>query len=801
MDLGTIRSARRLVTASRSILAAAVAVACLVSAPNAQTLPMPVPAAEQIQVELQPTVRGPGLLLTWPVPERSASTRIALVDTAVGLDFPVTVGGAYNDNYDRLLRFVIPYDGGSTLTRTVGTTLQNRFVCAWSNANSERTGVIGGEINLSNTGGVWVRDAGGVWSQLNNNEGLPRYLPYTNIVHMANRADGTLFAVLSSGALIQNDPVGLFRAAPGQAWQEVAPATFGKTRRLAVVALHPTDANRFAAGDRQTGLFVTSDGGATFTQWTRSLDPDFSPMPVGFEVTALTWTAARLYVAVLNMGLFVSADHGATFTRLAGLSEPDGAGGVRAPEIRTIAEDPSNSDRILVGIASGGVTSFYGIYESLDAGATWTSLNNTFVAFPDDDPETEPDPSAAKTVLRIDINPTNSAAMLIGTATQGLWYTTDGGQIWYEANTPYVNEASFPTKPDVWDFARHGGAIYTVMRNYGVHVSSDQGQSWSVVADQPFNKLGRRLLSTDAGLVMASTGGGIFSPPVTFPLSAAMTNAATAEANRNINFGIDLTFGPGSVTWTGQSQDGTPLAVVFSLICETFQGWVVWRAMGGEPDNMAMIGRFDLNNPETCIEGFCGDDSYVPLPNCFAERRAACFDFGQPGYVSFYDGDIFNGFSYFYAITPFDYGNTAMLADPVALNSPMVFPARFPGDSLGEGPGNRFSYDVNLGAQPARGGEGVYVFPNPLRRGRGIAGGEGEQVIWTNLPPSSRVQVFTLAGDQLADLPRPGESQDGSNIFWVTRNEDNQLLAAGIYLWRVIMPEQSDHWGKLVIIR
>jgi hypothetical protein len=192
----------------------------------------------------------------------------------------------------------------------------------------------------------------------------------------------------------------------------------------------------------------------------------------------------------------------------------------------------------------------------------------------------------------------------------------------------------------------------------------------------------------------------------------------------------------------------------------------------------------------------------VLLPNCFSERRAACFDTTVPGQVSFYDGEVFNGFSYYYSVTPFDYGDVSIVVDPLSLSTPMIFPARFPRDpdAAVEGPGNRQIVQVNLAAAPAVDGDEIYAYPNPLRLGAGIVGGEGEEVIWTNLPPDSQIQIFTLAGDEIAELPRDGRPQEGANMYWVARNADNRLLASGIYMWRVIMPERGDFWGKLVII-
>ncbi len=751
------------------------------------TLPLPVPATNDITIAMQSTVRGPGVLVTWPLPPDALSTAVTLFANDPGIAFPIAVDGAYADDFDRTLRFQFLASG------TLGMTTRNRFVVGWSNVNAERTGRVGGEINLSNTGGLWVRDGGGAWTQRNN--GLPRYLPYTNVVDIAASGDGTRLLALSSGAQIQNNPVGVYRAQPDGNWAAVAPDVFGAARAVARVGVHPDNAQRFAVGTRTGGLFVTTDGGATFTQWRGELDPGFPSPPLQPEVTTMLWTANRLYVAVRNFGLFVSGDSGASFTRLASLLVPDGAGVPQIPWIRSVMEDPGNADRILVGTTNGG------LWESNDAGQTWSSLNGQFHFLPDDDPELEPDPNANKTVLTIDVDPNDPAVIVMGTLTQGFWRTTDGGLNWFEGASPFLNEVTYPVKPEVWHVLRHGGQMLALVQGFGLHESADGGQSWTPAADQPFNTLARRLGSSGGELLMATNGGGIFLPPVTFPLSATITATATDQQYRNLDLGLSLTFGPGSVTLSETAPDGSLVPVRFNVVCEDYQGWIVWRATGADPDNLTMIGRYDKNNPETCIEGYCGDDSFVQLPGCFGERRAACFDVTVPGQVSFYDDDIFNGFTYHYAVTPFDYGDTSLLTDPLALSTPMVYPARYAGDPLADGPGNRFAYQVNLEAQPAVDGREIYVYPNPLRRGAGIAGAEGEQVVWTNLPPESRVQVFTLAGDRVADLPSAGVPQQGGNIYWIARNDDNQQLAAGIYMWRVVMPERGDYWGKLVIIR
>jgi hypothetical protein len=729
------------------------------------TLPLVVPDAADVSITLQETASGTGLLLAWPEPDDAASTCVALIDTAV-VDIPMAVEGDYADRFDRTLLFEFVSEG------IVGSTTANRFVCSWGNANQDRTGRIGGEINLSNTGGLWIQDAGGAWSQYN--EGLPQYLPYTNIVDLAVSGDGTRFCVVSRGAQVQNDPQGVYRAGADGVWQPVAEETFGRTRRVALVAVDPDDSDRFAVGCRADGLYVTADGGASFTRWAAELDPDYSPLPANYEVTAMTWTASRLLVAVRNFGTFVSTDGGASFSPV-DLEAPDGSGGY----VRVLTENPGDSNHLLAGL------NVWGLYESRDGGATWAAINGDMAILP--------------SVLAVDVDPADVGRLVIGTVSQGIWVSDDGGVTWLAATTPFDGAT---IKPEVWDFERHQGRLLCLASGFGLLESVAGGASWDEEGDQPNNRLGRVLISTPAGLLRPTNGGGIYKPGTALSISAAQTSAKTDAAYLGLEFGLTIAFGDGSVTLPDENGDGTLDPAVFGLVCQDYQGWIVWRSEGDDPDNMTMIGRYDKNNPESCLEGFCGDDNYYQLPNCFSERRASCFDFGTPGEARFFDGDVFNGFTYYYAVTPFDFGDVSLVVDPVSLTSPLVFPARFPDDPAAEGDGNRQTYQLNEAADnPFGGGENVYVYPNPLRRGAGIAGGEGEQVIWTNLPPQSRVEVFTLAGDHIVDLPEDGSPQLGGNIYWDTRNDDNQQLASGIYIWRAIMPERGDYWGKLVIIR
>ena len=296
-------------------------------------------------------------------------------------------------------------------------------------------------------------------------------------------------------------------------------------------------------------------------------------------------------------------------------------------------------------------------------------------------------------------------------------------------------------------------------------------------------------VSGTGDLLVATWGGGIYVPGSPLPLAETYTTA-TSSSLRSLDLGLSISFDAGLV----ERGDA------FELVCQSYQGWGVWRAPAADRDAMVLIGLYDRVNPETCIEGYCGDVSYEPVPQCFAAKRAACFDLSDPDTIRFFDAEIYNGFSYYYAVASFDYGNTAQTT-PENNNKSMIFSPRWTGDAASpfRGGGNRAYVQVNLGAEPVGTGDEIYVYPNPLRRDSGIPGEDGQTVIWTNLPPDSRIRVFTTAGDDVVDLGP--DNQVGGQIRWLTWNREQEPVAPGVYLYKVEMPDREPYWGRLVIIR
>lgn len=91
------------------------------------------------------------------------------------------------------------------------------------------------------------------------------------------------------------------------------------------------------------------------------------------------------------------------------------------------------------------------------------------------------------------------------------------------------------------------------------------------------------------------------------------------------------------------------------------------------------------------------------------------------------------------------------------------------------------------------------VFEQPLPP---TVRGRGERVIYfTNLPPKSRVHIYTSSGSHVRTLEHDGDLNDGT-IAWDVRTKEGLDVAYGVYFYVVEMDGVSDKkTGKLAIIK
>ncbi len=722
---------------------------------------------DEIDVFYDSTGR-PGVRIRWPDVPDVLSTCTAVVDTE-GTDVPVTIDGIYADEVDREINLICNYGG------EVGSPTVDRVRVDWSNSNQVLSGTVKGTFNLSNNGGV-LGYGDGAWTQFN--DGLPAYLPQTDILHLCESpVSGALIAHLSG-----NFARGLwYKADAASAWTRLAADLFldgvKSEHAITAMAFSPDDANVFAVGTAVEGLFITRDGGETFTQY----KDDFSTEGSWNlrTVAALSWeTADNLFVAIDQLGFHRSADGGESYTLMSTflVSEnfPTGGSNVK-PAVNTIMD--LGGGNLLVGIDR------FGIYQSLDNGLSWDWRWNGLL-----NPSAEP-----KDVLTVLVSPGNPDRITVGTRNSGLWWSPNRGDNWIQL----VPDIEWPEEgqPAITQMIvdETAGFYLGAADGFGLLECAVGDTAWTMATlPQPGNLNVQSLLLTsqpDTDYLIGSYGGGIYVPGSQLRLSDTILETETEPDLQDLELGVYLSFGEGAFEFEE----------TFKLVLQDFQGYAVWRGPIDDPDDMQLIGVYDKSNPEFCIDGYCGDESYNVLPDCFADKRAACFDFTSPDYVEFFDEDVYEGFTYYYAVSTFDYGNIAT-ASPSNMASDQLFSPRFEGDELSifVGAGNRDQLYVHRDAADASRGPDIFASPNPLRLDSGYSGAEGVDVRFMNLPPDSRVMVFTLDGDIVADLS--GAAQSGNMITWSTLN-GSEMLASGVYIYKVEMPEREDFYGKVVLIR
>ncbi len=226
-----------------------------------------------------------------------------------------------------------------------------------------------------------------------------------------------------------------------------------------------------------------------------------------------------LYAGVAPAALFRSEDSGETWQEVRGLTEHpsqptwhEGGGGLMA---HTILPDPSDPQRIVVGISAGGV------YGTDDGGVSWRPLNRGIRT------EELPDryPESGQCVHRIVMTPGNPRSLFA----QGHWGTyrsADGGESWEEITAGLPSSFGFTMAAH----PREGGTVYVIPLQSDdfrcpadgklrVFRSRDAGRSWQALGDglpqeKAFMGVYRECMATDAespaGVYFGTNTGKVF---------------------------------------------------------------------------------------------------------------------------------------------------------------------------------------------------------------------------------------------------------------------------------------------------
>jgi len=182
-----------------------------------------------------------------------------------------------------------------------------------------------------------------------------------------------------------------------------------------------------------------------------------------------------------------------------------------------------------------------------------------------------------------------------------------------------------------------------------------------------------------------------------------------------------------------------------------------------------------------------------PLDQFSGERWNLIYETFDKSETTYLDTNVTRGVSYYYAVTAMDDGT---------LNKDGLFP----GQKL------ESSRYVNRSSLPAisfkaglNASDRVRVIPNPATINAGGLGfpGEGDQILFTNLPYKCKLKIFTETGDLITTIEHLGTDQE----TWLQRTDANQYVASGIYILAVSEAKDiegkrlQDHFVKFVLIR
>lgn len=206
-------------------------------------------------------------------------------------------------------------------------------------------------------------------------------------------------------------------------------------RRVTALAVDPHAPETIYAGSLDAGMYVSEDGGSSWTSINSGLP---APFPA-IEDIALHPSAPATIVAATSAGIYKSSDFGATWR---------GVSPVPATRIAFARPDPA----VLYGTsAAGGL-------KSVDGGESWT----TVLALP---------------TTAVAVHPSDSRLAYFGTRGSGVIKTEDGGASW----TPMNNGLH----PIYWDITGLGldplspNVLYAgVANSSALFATVDGGASW-----------------------------------------------------------------------------------------------------------------------------------------------------------------------------------------------------------------------------------------------------------------------------------------------------------------------------------
>jgi subtilisin family serine protease len=350
-------------------------------------------------------------------------------------------------------------------------------------------------------------DDGVTWSTPNLNIGANRQ---TFGVAVAPSNSAIVWAAVASANGQQTKNL-LRSTDAGATWQNVTPA-LGAALNGRAIAVHPTDPNTvvalFDGGFGGGQVWASTNGGASWTNRSAGL-PGTPPRSVHFDGTRLLVGGGQAYNNQY-FGLYRSLDLGATWSALHTSATPT------PPHVESIAVDPQDSDTIYLA------TSNSGIHRSRDGGATWqTGIGGT----------------SRVGMMDLALVPGSPGEILAGAMSQGLFRSLDGGDSFAAYGTGIAEARLYSVTTNPLD-PQEIAVAFQAANAGGIYSSADGGAHWIVESAPPTRYVTVRF-APDGTLYGISTGPTTIAKEALYRREADGTWAHLGP-NQGANFLVDL---------------------------------------------------------------------------------------------------------------------------------------------------------------------------------------------------------------------------------------------------------------------